>query len=209
MLGARGGPPAPEASNRDAPQRIRGGPRLSAVRALIALGALWLLATSAGPVRGACDGPAPAFDERIADAERIVIGQVVEHAPADVSSAGFRFSLDVIDTVKGIPAPRLDIGDLWLHPCAGPFSAGAGDVIAIAFGVRDGEFVLNPVAYLEGEPQRPDVRRVTVAEVYALAGVMPAKVVRDEPSLSILGVILLGALLIGISSALFLRRWSR
>jgi hypothetical protein len=44
--------------------------------------------------------------------------------------------------------------------------------MAIAFGVGEFEGLdINPVAYLEGQPYRPDIEILTIAEVFDLAGV--------------------------------------
>ncbi len=45
------------------------------------------------------------------------------------------------------------------------------DVIAIAFGAREFDTDVNAVAFVRGVPSRDDIEQLTVAEIFAVAGV--------------------------------------
>jgi hypothetical protein len=129
----------------------------------------WLLAVPA-TTRAACDGPAPSFRRGIETAPTVVVGEVTAVGIEDPAWGRSEFTLRVDHVLRGTAAGVMEIRDLVLQPCAGLVRANVGDVIALALGATEFETTGNPIAFIRGAPPRPDIERVTLAQVFALAG---------------------------------------
>jgi hypothetical protein len=132
----------------------------------------------AGGAAAECDGPPPPFDETIASAKQILIGDVIAIDPANDAGEGRsrRFTLQVSDVVRGQAAAQLDMDDVPTQPCASVIIAALGDRIAVAFNgtAFTPQIEVNAVAWIAGQPP-VGFEATTIENVHKLAGVpMPA-----------------------------------
>lgn len=147
-----------------------------------ALGTLVLVGAMAGAAatRGACDGPAPSFANGVQTAGTLVIGEVIAAGPPVFAPDSFSFSLRVDHVLRGDAPDVMKFKDLVLQPCAGWVTVRMGDVIALALGANEFGGEVNPVAFIRGSPPRADIERLSMAEVFAMAGT-PAPDTAAEP----------------------------
>jgi hypothetical protein len=159
--------------------------RVIRIIALPALIGAWLMAGTA-QVAAECDGPIPSFRGVAATATRVVIGEVVEVHPSELTAEGAdgrssRFTLRVIEVPRGRAPRTMEIVDVVTQPCAGVVIARLGDRLAIAFGALDFEppMRVNTAAWLRGVPPFTEIdalsafESTTREEVYALLGIQP------------------------------------
>lgn len=106
-------------------------------------------------------------------APTVVVGEVMAVGEVDPAWTRSEFTLRVDHVLRGTAPPVMEIRDLVLQPCAGVVTATVGDVIAIALGAVEFETEVNPVAFIRGAPPRSDIERMTLSQVFALAG-LPA-----------------------------------
>lgn len=142
----------------------------AAVVGMLSLALLLAAVLGAPPAHAACDGPAPSFSRGVESAETVVVGEVTAAEP--VPDVGFarKFTLRVDHVLRGIAPPVMALQDVVMQPCAGVILVNTGDVIAIAFGAREFDMDVNAVAFLRGAPSRSDIERLTLGEVFSLAG---------------------------------------
>jgi hypothetical protein len=160
-------------------------------------------------------GPAP-FAESVANAKRIVIGDVVAVVPIKDLRGGLsgQFTIQVSDVVRGDAVARLDMSYEMADPCSGnTIVARIGDRIALAFEATafSRPLEVTGVAWIVGQ-QPGGFEMTTVEDVYRLAGVpMPeprAVDVAPDPTSPWLGPALwgLGVGLVFVIGAVLARR---
>lgn len=137
---------------------------------VLSLALLLAAVLAAPPAHAACDGPAPSFSRGVESAETVVVGEVT--AAERLRDVGFArdFTLRVDRMLRGVAPPVMELRDVVMQPCAGVILVNVGDVIAIAFGAREFDQDVNAVAFLRGVPSRGDIERLTLADVFSLAG---------------------------------------
>jgi len=142
------------------------------MRAAFALGlALGTVSVGASPVSAACDGIPPSFRKVASTAERIVIGDVIA-----VGSYPSRFTLRVRYVPRGDAPKIMEIRDLRpLAQCAAGYVYGHMSTrIAIAFdaiSLQGYQYLpANTWALIRAPRSFKHPDRITVAEVFALAG---------------------------------------
>ena len=146
-----------------------------------ALASLTLLLAS--PVAADCNGPYPSFTAVAPTANRIVYGTVVRVEPIDAGWST-RFRLRGWSILGGLRPTEVWVRGVLSQPCSGPLLARVSDRIAIAFdGVAfDTKVPANAIAWIGGQP--PDmvgIELLTVAEVFAAAGVAAPEVIPTPP----------------------------
>ena len=149
-------------------QRPLGTYAAAVVMLLLAL--LLAAVLGAPPAHAACDGPAPSFSRGVGSAETVVVGEVTAAKPLPDDGFARDFTLRVDHVLRGVAPPVMELRDVAMQPCAGVILVNAGDVIAIAFGAREFDQDVNAVAFLRGVLSRADIERLTLADVFSLAG---------------------------------------
>ena len=182
-----------------------------ACRRSIAVSVLAVIMLAAGPdpTLAECDGPYPSFRNVAPGAERILIGEVVRVAPAserhdDGRTASFVLrGRSVLEESRSVEEVFQDVPT---QPCSGRILARVGDVIAVAFQGRDFQppMVVNAVAWIDGAaPEGIGIERITVPEVYRLAGVPAPRSVAPtaDPSFPVIEILTVTALLAALAGA--------
>lgn len=148
---------------------------------LLGLLSAWMFL--AAPARAACDGPAPSFRHGARTAQTLVVGEVTAAVPAaDAGGFAREFTLRVDHVLRGAAPPVMELRDLVMQPCAGLLLVHRDDIVALAFGAREFDTDVNAVAFVRGVPSRGDIEQLTLADVFAVAGVpVPVEV---SPSLA-------------------------
>jgi hypothetical protein len=143
--------------------------RVLAAASMAALAALGFASSAAAD----CTGPPGSFEDAVANARQIVIGEVVAVRPGTEAGMGrsASFTLQVTHTVRGPGVPTVNIDNVATGACSGDLVAAVGDRIALALNSQvTSEFAVNGIAWIAGQP--PDgFETTTVEEVYRLAGV--------------------------------------